>query len=227
MKKFAIIISVAAFAYIVAMVVTCNRISNAVDETAKEHPITYPAGVDTSFSGLFNAKENISDAETTIVKGRNPVSDFTYGNDHFIEISRLNCSADGPLDSLISVSFKDTRMSQNVIYTGTSSRLPVESLFAHRNQESSAHVYVTIFGDGLSQISKNDSTLIYQGKLKKFGLKYFKDSTQDIYIRREKAPYQPVRIIFARRNNSTYLVLMAKASKGRGYESAIDEHILK
>jgi hypothetical protein len=225
MKKVGIFIAVIMLASVAGMIITCNQIANSVEENSKKFPITYTKEAAPIYLALFGEKESIHDAETTTVKGRNPISDFAYGDDYFIEISKLNCPANGPLDSLISISFKETEMSLNVDYTSPFSRLPVVSSYARQNQESSRHLYVTVFGDGVSQVSKNDSTIVYQGKLKNLGLRYFLNGPQDIYMRQEQEPYERVRVIFARRKNSTYLVLMARKDEAEKNQIAFNDQI--
>ncbi|WP_133235800.1 hypothetical protein [Mucilaginibacter psychrotolerans] len=227
MKKTVIVILTFTLLGAVTMIITCNRMANTVAENSKEFPIIYTKTVDSAYLSLFGAKDSIHDAETMTVKGRKPISAFAYGNEYFIEISKLNCPANRPLDSIITISYKETRMSQNVVYTSPFSRLSVISSYAAQNQETSQHLYVTIFGDGISQISKNDSTIIYQGKLKNFGLKYSLNSLQNIYLRQEEKQIEPVRIIFARRNNSTYLVLIGKKSTGGADERTFDGRVFR
>jgi len=203
------------------------HVNNKVEFNSRKYPITNSDGAAPGYLRLFNDTGKVHDVQTMSIKGRHPVVDFAYGDDYFVEISKLNCNEPGPLDSLITVDMAHAEMSMSVIFTSPpNSGLPFTTSYAHRKQDSSNHVFVTLNGK-VRQSTKNDSTLVYLIALKDLGLKYNPERKQDIYIRREKKEPRAYRVIFARRQGGIYLVLIAGKNESVDSRSSFAEGVFK
>jgi hypothetical protein len=218
MNKWVTFILLALAGAIGGMIIIGVQASSSLKENTEKFPITYSAHADTSYLKLFAGTSKISEAQASIIKGKNPIINFTYAKDYAVELSKLNCSTPGPLNSIISIKVVSAEMSMNVSYTSPASQLPFDGGYLWGVQDKGEHIYATLYGAGIRMIAQNDSTITYQGVLKNFGLKYHPDSPQDIYFHSEGDERPLVRFIFARRNNNVYLVTIAgdKQTESRG-----------
>jgi hypothetical protein len=77
-----------------------------------------------------------------------------------------------------------------------------------QTEKQVSSIYFSFFGDNTHLIQKNDSLIYYYSDFKNFSIKYKPSNNIDIYGKTNGSEGIPVEIMFLRKNESLYFILL-------------------
>ena len=95
------------------------------------------------------------------------------------------------------------------------------------SEKISSHIFLTLAGDSLQEVSKNDSVISYHLICKNFSIQYGKTGPVDIYMVGDEIGFgrtidMPLDLLFLRRGNAIYFFIMLPDN----YHAAIEPDLL-
>jgi hypothetical protein len=166
------------------------------------------------YINLFNAvaQKKIVLQSTISLKYRNNVTHYIYDKKYSLEVTKIGIksnlrlrrdivenykSEDGNFPN-VSLPINETDFTTN--YNGTST-------------DTASKIYLSLHGDSIHTMLKNDSIAYYFLKLKSVYISYAPKGTYDIYIQANTKFYfftknKPVSLMFIKKNNTVYFLLL-------------------
>lgn len=150
-------------------------------------------------------------------KIRYPVAKLYYGEDNILLINKISTVGRFSLAEEALIETKNAKMSKGIVYNilkNGSCQFTYES----GGIDSVSRIYLTFFGDSVTKAISNDSTLAYHLICKNLSIRYNKNGPVDMLLEGQQGLFGikefPADLLFIRRNNALYLLLMISKSGG-------------
>jgi len=180
---------------------------------------------------------------TEFFKLRNPISFFVYKKKYTLQIYKISSDCKQPLDKYIIEKYINVKKTMNLCYT-MFDKDNIVYLYKASLPLKVSKVYLTLDGKDNRTITKNDSVVYYYSMLNNFSIQYqlnvahdifgetgihdgFADKKKDSFFSSPKPDYQPFEMLFLKRNNSLYLLMMAANKKDIPYSPGTLYNLVK
>lgn len=132
---------------------------------------------------------------------------------------KISNSWQNALPGTIFIEKGSINFSSKIAYASTINEdheMPLDLSFAINKKPDAKKVYLTIDGDSVRTIVKNDSLAVFYVHFRKVSIKYNVDSINDIVISTKedelKGDELPMNLAFVKHHNSLYLIVMSLSS---------------
>ena len=148
--------------------------------------------------------------ETWTWKYRNPVSFFYVSSRYYLQLYKMDTAFNYSLKNAIKEVFSNAHSWTYTPYI-IDDRTKMEFLYKETKPLKPKNVYLDLFGDSTQVIRKNDTIAYYYSKCVNFSIKFDPQKPMDIYgeSHSERKNEIPLEIMFLRRNNKLYLLLLS------------------
>ena len=144
---------------------------------------------------------------------RNVLSKFTYDRQYRIFVYKIDVTGNASLKDMISEATKGTGLTYDIAYHSFGNRT-IEISYKPGKTTAAKRLYLTVEGDSLLGLIKNDTLCYYYLKCSKFSLCYDEKEPNDFVI--ETVPpiiytvkELPFNVAFIKQNNSLYFVFLS------------------
>jgi hypothetical protein len=150
-------------------------------------------------------------------KIRYPVAELYFEENNILFINKISRIGTFPLAERVLNETKNATLSKEVVYS-TLKKGSCEFTYKLAGIDSISKIYLTSFGDSLTTIISNDSILAYHLICKNLSIRYNKNGPVDMLLEGQQGLFGikefPADLLFIRRNNALYLLLMISRSGG-------------
>jgi len=176
-----------------------------------------------NYINLFNnsAKEKLTVTYTSFAQYRDSISYLVYDKKYDVEISKIRAATNLNLEKDIINSYKkpDGFSSSSTVGIAPYNENNFVINYRAESTESASKIYLSLLGDSIKTIVRNDSIANYFLNVKNMFVQYKPDSVYQIYIEAKSNFYfftqkQPVSLMFLRKNNSLYFLLLTVKNDG-------------
>lgn len=182
------------------------------------NPIYTLSYIPDDYVKLFNnsAKEKLHILITTGFKLRNPISDINYGDNLDLEVTKINCKPSFNIKKDIIESHEDPSATTFESYL-TSNISNITTNYNPESNKTASKIYLSMVGDSITTIVKNDSVACYYLKPKNVTVQYSPNGIKEMFIEKKYfyTSDEPIEIMFLKRNNQLYYLFLA--SKNEDY----------
>ena len=226
-RSILIIITVIAVLFLLVKACQWAVLSNALktnEEISKLDTNTYSQNAPKEYLTLFLDKSKLVCDNAITSKHRNIITEF-HDEHFYIEVYKLDTLNGLPLGKIINEAFNDNGISKNLYYTDYSNKKQFEISYKLGTREKLSMLYFTLYGDHTQVVKKDDTVAYYYSKFENFSIKYQKEGAIDIYGKIKenfRDAKVPVEIMFLKRNNNLYFILLANKS----YSANLDLYAL-
>jgi len=182
------------------------------------NPITFSHKVPNDYGQLFNTTQKLKLYITTNSPYRNPISEFYFDRNYYIEVYKIAIINDISLNKLVEEEFSDTEFRHGT-YEGNASYNETPFFIGYKfgYPDAFEKVYFSLTGINSHIIKKNDSTAYYSSNFSKFSIKYKENGGPDFYG--EMKPWNedghlPLELLFLRKNKALYIIILSVMNKG-------------
>lgn len=208
-----------AFAIIGSLLIIyiANFLYGAIKQDIRNPSGMVLAKAPNNYINLFKstAQKKIAVTYTSFAKYRDSISYLVYDKKYDIEISKIRTGANLNLEKDIIDSYKEPN---GVFSNNTTGVMPYnennfEINYKGESTESAIKIYLSLLGDSIKTIVKNDSIANYFLNVKNMFVQYKPDSVYQIFIEAKTHFYffsekQPVSLMFLKKNNTLYFLLL-------------------
>jgi len=236
-KRIRLIILIAIGLLLIALIISLfsrvPRMVKAVNESTKNDlPMTQV--VTSEDSSLISRKyiDKVRAHENINSKVRAPVS-FLYVDDTYhLVIYKIGSTGVRSISDLLQIKEENSKRTDEVVYTIID--FNGFSRFQWRPIPSRAvtKIHVTFGGDSLTRVAANDSIVSYYLLCQSFSIKFSEQGPVEVYMVGEDRPFgrvaiSPSDILFLKRNDALYLMIMTPASADRNIPKDLLYNIVK
>jgi len=183
-----------------------------------------------NYLNLFNnnIKKRLKSEENIYHKFRDTVSGFLYDDKYNIELTKINTVANLNLAKDII----ESNTQDNFVFSdGMGGVVPLyeanfQSGYKVNSTESASKIYLSLVGDSIKTVIKNDTIASYYLKLKYVCIKYFPNGVPEIKIDAENKR-QAVCITFLTKRNSLYFFLLTTKLGNTNLDPVLVSKLLK
>ena len=162
------------------------------------------------FISLFKKDINITAKQTHFddQKNRNPVSDFIYNDRYAVFVTKIKIKTSLNSFPIIAEQFHETKMTDNVVYNTISSGYSELNYFL--DTLSTSKIYLTLYGDSIKSIIKNNSVQGYFLINKEFSISYKNDGIVNLLMKATDDRYPlPSVLLFLVHQKSLYFICIS------------------
>lgn len=210
--KFLLIIgSLAVLVYILIKTIsTIIATHRAFDE---DLPATYILSSEDSSLIREKFRNKISTNVIHRSKVREPISMLFFDQNYHLIIYKINLTEIKSLQEIIHTEIKAANRSVGYPYSVYGDNI----FFNFQTKAGLTHpvskIYLTLSGDSLKIIAKNDSVMAYHLRCKNFSLRYGENNPVDIFVKGKegslgRTPVIPMDILFLRRQKNVFLFVL-------------------
>lgn len=189
---------------------TILGIYNNEIQQQKDDPEEFSQTVPKDYLDLFKVK-GISFHESLTSKIRNPVSEFYFKKDYYIQVYKVDTSFFLSLDKITAERYIPNPITTHALYITGTTNLPFDVNYKLKAQKPVSLIYLTLYGDQSHAIVKNDSMAYYHSTFENFSVKFNHESEQYIFSEVNDNYYGmkfPLEIMFLKRKNNLYFILL-------------------
>lgn len=149
---------------------------------------------------------------TVLSKFRMPITTVIYDKKYYLQICKMDSASNSSLEDIITMNLNDAKISIYTPYSIVKST-PIEYRFKLTRPLKPTKIFVTLDGKESRELIRNDSVVYYYSEMTNFSIKYKPTGLYDIYGQTDETSdpvkYLPLEILFLKRNNSLYLLIMS------------------
>jgi hypothetical protein len=165
-------------------------------------------------------------------KVRTPVSFLSFGNNYEIIIYRIDLEKDKTLDDLILFENKSVATTDRYTYTTIKHNNFFNLSYLTGPVKPVDKIFLTLSGDSIRTITKNDSLISYHLLCRNFSIRYAGDAPKDIFFVGVEGllaitKVVPLNISFLKRGKAVYLLLMAPHSSKKSVPADLLDKIIR
>jgi hypothetical protein len=184
-----------------------------------------------NYINLFKstAQEKMAITYTSFAKYRDSITYLVYDKKYDIEISKIRTITNLNLEKDIIDSYKEPNgfSSSNTVGVAPYNENNFEINYKGESTETASKIYLSLLGDSIKTIVKNDSIANYFLNVKGMFVQYKPDNVYQFYIEAKKHFYffsekQPVSLMFLKKNNILYFLLLTTKND----EDKLDSNLL-
>jgi hypothetical protein len=162
------------------------------------------------YMNLFKNDTNITYKETRFDdnKNRNPVSDFVYDTKYAVIVTKIKTI--GSLNSLplITPQFHQTETTDDIFYNVIESEYSKFDYFL--DTLSATNISLTLYGDSIRSLIKNDTVAGYYFMNKVFSISYKKNRVVNLFMKTTESEYAlPTLLLFLVHQKSLYFICIS------------------
>lgn len=168
------------------------------------------------YNKLFNnsIREKLYHSKTVGFKLRNPISYIDYDNNFDLEITKINCKPSFNIEKDIMESHEEPSATMAESYLPNN----ISNITTNYNPESNtiaSKIYLSLVGDSVTTIVKNDSLACYTLKSKNVTIQYSPNGVKEIFIEKKDfyTSNEPIEIMFLKRNSRLYYLFLASKNE--------------
>lgn len=143
---------------------------------------------------------------------RNPIALISFDTAYRLIMYKINLSKDASLKSIIRDQIKDVDRSTGKTYNIIDNNLFYRFQYQAGTTKPTSKVYLTLSGDSLKTVIKNDSIFSYHLLCKNFSIRYDENAPIDIFVEGQESfgmtSIIPMDIMLLKRNKIVYLLVM-------------------
>jgi hypothetical protein len=185
----------------------------------------YSRNIPREYADLFLNKKGIVFDSSVTSKHRNLVSEF-HNEQFYIQICKLDTdSLKIPLNKIVKENNNLSEMSSYTYYVDASTNKQFQIKYKLGAKEKVSDIYLTLYGDSTQILKNNDTVVYYYSNFENFSIRFQKESKIDIYGKVKdnfKKTKVPLEIMFLKRNNNLYFILMSN----KNYSAGLDLYAL-
>lgn len=218
MKKGITVIAIVIVTVVGLLIFYFAGIIRRINEDSQNDAITTSYKVPKDYLLLFKSDQKLLANETIISQRRNPICQFSYDKKFLINVYKIDITTNLSPSEMTDETNENNHISYGLNYhTAVDDTCKYEILYKSGFQDKGSGIYLNIFGDNTHLVEKNDTLVCYYSKIENFYIKYQLDAAQD-FFGRVKEKYNgikiPMEIMFIKRNNNTYLILLSANDTG-------------
>lgn len=192
------------------------KIVNAFGDNARafaeDLPITYSLAAEDSNLIAVKYRSKITVNKVLNSKVRNSISLVTFDQKYSLIFYKIGLSKDISLKTLINTQIKSVDRSTGYTYSVVDNNF-FRFQYKAGIVKPASQIYLTLSGDSLQTIAKNDSTVSYHLLCSNLSLRYTEEEPIDIYVAGQQKAFGrtvkiPMDILFLKRNRAVYLLLL-------------------
>jgi len=212
MEKFKKIRNIVVLLLIAGFIVYAIKMFHQLNLETSRNPVIASDTSNANYVSLFNqeAKDELILNKTLSFVQRNPISLFSYNKLYSIEITRINLASDLDLNKDIAEVFAKSERTGNIVYVPISENgLTVD--YRSTSLISPSKIHLTMYGDSIRSIAKNDSLYCDYIKLGDFSIRYEHSDVNEISAENNQSlavNKRPVILMFFKRHKSLYFLLL-------------------
>lgn len=150
-------------------------------------------------------------------KIRYPVAKLYFGENNILFINKISTVERFPLAERVLSETKNATLPKEIVYS-TLENGSSQFTYELGGIDSISNIYLTSFGDSATTVISNDSIMAYHLICKNFSIKYNKNGPVDMLLEGQQELFGikqiPADVLFLRRNNALYVLLMISKSGG-------------
>jgi hypothetical protein len=182
------------------------------------------------YSELFNdsAMHHLVLEVTYLTKGRNPISQLTYRDNSSVLIYKVNVPPKMNLRDLLNYEIKVSNQSMTMGYTILN--LPLYNLsYIWDSVPEAKHVFLTIFGDSLSNMFRNDTIDCFYLRLNKISIEFKNDKIANIIVNRKTSFSEriPMEFILIKRKTGLYFAFLTSNNENEILDKDLPNKIFR
>lgn len=182
------------------------------------NPISVSNAIPDEYINLFNssAKQNIAVKSAVGFKLRNTVCYLTYNDNYDIEITKININPSFDLNQNLVESYKKI---ESTIGDGYLPEYETDytTNYKSKSPDTISKIYLSLDGDSIRTLVKNDSVACYSLELKKVGVQYH-TGVNEILIEAKTSflffkHKQPIGLLFLKKHETLYFLTLSSKNK--------------
>jgi hypothetical protein len=189
-------------------------ISKAAKEDS-QNPITVITTIPSDYLNLFNSttKQKLTLQSAAKFKLSNTICYLNYDNKYDLELTKININSPFDIDKNIVEDYKESKSVVSDRYL-PNNKVDFTSNYITISSENISKIYLSLYGDSIRTITKNDSVAYYYLKLKNVSIQHQPNGVKEIFIDAKTEFYlftkkPQISLAFIRKQNSLYFLLLA------------------
>jgi len=195
-------------------------IKSVNESTANDLPMTQV--VTSEDSSLISRKyiDKVRSHENINSKVRAPVSFLYIDDTYHLVIYRIDSTGVKSLSDLLQIKAENSKRTDDVVYSIIDFNGFSRFQWRPIPPRAVSRIHVTFGGDSLNRVAANDSLVSYYLLCQNFTVKFSEQGPVEVYMVGEDRPFggiavSPADILFLKRNETVYLMIMTPASADR------------
>ena len=198
--------------FIIVVCITTYTIFNIYRSFREDarNSMTVSNKIPDDYNEVFNnsAKTKLHIQITSYFQLRNPVASINYNDQFDLAMTEINCIPSFDIKKDIVESYKKPSS------TIAESYLPIDVPnitinYIPESKKSASKIYLSLVGDSVTTIVKNDSVVCYYLKPKNVVVQYSPNGVKEIFIEKEYySPDEPIDMMFIKKKSRLYCLLM-------------------
>jgi hypothetical protein len=214
-----LIILLGFIGYIISI---CYQLNQSVSADPPVVTNSIPKDYTSLFSKIYNEKFVVRTSFN--YKYRSAICLFSYTDSYALEMIKIDSSFNLPVGKIIYESSNSTIETNGAIYTPFD-EFGFKTDYLSKGSNKISKINLTLFGDSLKTIVKNDSIVNYNLKLKNLSVSYNSSNVEAIFCDASEGLNQfseiPLSIAFVKKKGSLYFILFAPKTSNLKFDQSL------
>lgn len=199
------------FIYRGCLIISGFRILQNNQSNLKLDSEVYSKKTPDDYLQLFKNTDKLISDGTDESKRRNPISEFDYNKDFYLQVYKIDTVYKLSLDKIITESFSNADLSPDVEYKEDLNETQFRIRYKEGPKQNVSSIYLSLYGDSTRILKKNDTIAYYYSKFKNFSIRYAVNTSEDVFGNvddKYNGERTPLELMFLKRKGNLYFILL-------------------